>query len=64
MTSHDVMIILVMTFPMFIFTIYPGIWLSDYLEKHYAIEEPKKRFVMVSITFLGALILSSVLYYL
>ena len=63
MTLHDVMIILVMTFPMFIFTIYPGIWLSDYLEEHHEIKESQKRSVMVSITFLGALILSSLLYY-
>jgi len=63
MTAHDIMIILVMTFPMFIFTIYPGIWLSDYLEEHYSIKESQKRAVMIAITFLGALLLSSLLYY-
>jgi len=63
MTAHDIMIILVMTFPMFLFTIYPGIWLSDYLEQHHNIKESQKRFVMVSVTFLGALLLSSLLYY-
>ncbi len=31
-----------MTFPMFIFTIYLGIWLSDYLEKHNGIKEIQK----------------------
>lgn len=63
MTAHDILIILVMTFPMFIFTIYPGIWLSDYLEEHYRIKELQKRTVMVVITFLSALLLSSLLYY-
>ncbi len=63
MTMHDIMIILVMTFPMFIFTIYPGIWLGDYLEKHHNIKESQKRSVMIIITFLGALLLSSLLYY-
>ncbi len=63
MTAHDIMIILVMTFPMFIFTIYPGIWLSDYLQEHHSIKESQKRSVMIVITFLGALLLSSLLYY-
>jgi hypothetical protein len=63
MSSHDILIILVLTFPMFIFTIYPGIALSDYLDKNYNISEKQKRGVMVSITFLGALILSTLLYY-
>jgi len=63
MTVHDIMIILVMTFPMAIFTIYPGILLSNYLEKHYSIKESQKRSVMVVVTFLSALLLSSLLYY-
>jgi hypothetical protein len=64
MTSHDIMIILVLTFPMFLFSIYPGIVVSDFLEKKYGIEESKKRTVMVAVTFLFALTLSSLLYYL
>ena len=63
MTSHDILMILVFTFPMFLFTIYPGIVLSDYLDKKYIITEAQKRTVMVSITFLGALVLSSLLYF-
>ena len=63
MITHDIMIILVLTFPMFIFTIYPGILLSDYLEKKHSIKESQKRTVMVSVTFLGALVLSLLLYY-
>ena len=63
MTSHDIVIILVMTFPMFLFSIYPGIKGSEFLEKKYAIEESKKRAVMVGVTFLFALTLSLLLYY-
>ena len=61
---HDLVIVLVMTFPMFFFTIYPGIKLANYLDERYSIEESQKRFVMVSITFLFALLLSTLLYYL
>ncbi len=63
MNSHDILIILVLTFPMFIFTIYPGIAVSNYLDKNYTITEKQKRGVMIGVTFLGALILSVLLYY-
>ena len=60
---NDVVMILVMTFPMYLFSIYPGIKASEYLEKKYMIQESQKRVVMVSVTFLFALILASLLYY-
>ena len=63
MLLHDFIIILVMTFPMFLFSIYPGIKASEYLEKKYAIKESQKRVVMVSVTFLFALTLSTLLFY-
>ena len=63
MNSHDILIILVLTFPMFIFTIYPGIVLSNYLDENYNISQKQKRGVMIGVTFLGALILSLLLYY-
>ncbi len=63
MSSQDIVIILVMTFPMFLFSIYPGIVVSEFLEKKYGIEESKKRAVMVGVTFLFALTLSVLLYY-
>ena len=49
---------------MFIFTIFPGIKLANFLEERYAIEETQKRAVMLSITFIVALLLSTLLYYL
>jgi len=63
MNMHDIVIILVMTFPMFLFSIYPGIVVSNYLEKKYAISEEKKRAVMVGVTFAFAFTLSLLLYY-
>ncbi len=63
MNSHDILMILVFTFPMFLFTIYPGIVVSNYLADNYGITEDKKRIVMVSVTFLSALTLSSLLYF-
>lgn len=60
---NDIVIILVMTFPMFLFTVYPGIKLANFLEEKYQIEEYYKRVVMISVTFLGAFILSTLLYY-
>jgi hypothetical protein len=62
--AHDIVIILVLTFPMFLFSIYPGIVASNFLDEKYAIGENKKRIVMVGVTFLFALILSTLLYYL
>jgi len=62
MNSHDILMILVFTFPMFLFTIYPGIVVSNYFDKNYSIAEGRKRAVMVSVTFLSALILSTLLY--
>jgi hypothetical protein len=58
---NDIVMILVYTFPMFLFTIFPGIYVSDYLQKKYAIKESTKRGVMVSVTFLGAFILGALL---
>ncbi len=63
MLFHDAIIILVMTFPMFIFTIFIGIKFSNFLEKRYQISEFNKRAVMISSTFLSALLISTLLYY-
>ena len=60
---NDFVMILVYTFPMFLFTVYPGIWLSDYLADNYNIQESQKRFVMVSVTFFSALFLATLLHY-
>jgi len=58
MTTQDIVMILVYTFPMFLFSVFPGIKLGDYLEENYDIGEKKKRVVVVSVTFIGALILA------
>ena len=58
---NDIVMILVYTFPMFLFTIYPGIYISELLERKYKIQESTKRLVMVSFTFITALILATLL---
>ena len=63
MLFHDAIIILAMTFPMFIFTIFVGIKLANYTEEKYNISEFYKRAIMISSTFLFSLLLSTLLYY-
>ncbi len=53
--------ILVMTFPMILFTIAPGLYLADYLEKGEYIKEENKRYVMWFVTVVFALVLSAAL---
>ncbi len=64
MNVHDLLMVLVMSFPMFLFTVYPAIKLSEYLSRTYHISETQKRSVLVTVTFLSAFILSSLLYFL
>ncbi len=61
--TQDIVTILVMTLPMLLFSIYPGLKLSDYLEVKYNIDESTKRKVMVTTTIVFTLTLSSLLYY-
>ena len=59
----EIVTILVMTLPMILFGIYPGLKLADYLDEHYSIGEDKKRTVMIVTTIIFTLTLSSLLYY-
>ncbi len=61
---QDIVIILVMTLPMLLFSVYPGLKLGDYLEEKYNIVESTKRKVVIITTMLFTLTLSSLLYYL
>ncbi len=61
---QDIVIILVMTLPMLLFSVYPGLKLADYLEEKYSIDETTKRKVMVITTIIFTITLSSLLYYL
>lgn len=60
---NDLTILLVLTFPMFIFTIYPAVKLGDFLEEKYAISETRKRGTVAAATFLGAFVLALFLKY-
>ncbi|MBA1438224.1 MAG: hypothetical protein FAF05_04435 [Epsilonproteobacteria bacterium] len=64
MSFHDLVIVLVMMFPMLIFTVFAGIKLSEYLYKHHNITETQKRAVMMSVTFIFAFVLSLAVHYL
>ncbi len=63
MIANDIVIILVMTFPMYLFSIFPGIKASEYLGVKYGLSERRRRTILVGATFLFALSLSSLLYY-
>jgi len=61
MTTLDLVMILVYTFPMFLFTIIPGIKLGDYLEEKYGISETLKRKIMIGGTLVVSIALASFL---
>ena len=61
--NQEIITILVMTFPMLIFSIYPGIAVSDWIDKKYKITETQKRAILVSVTVVFTLTLSTLLYY-
>lgn len=59
----DIVIVLTMTLPMLLFSVYPGIKLGDYLQNKYKIGEGTKRKVVIITTIVFATTLSSLLYY-
>ena len=61
--AHDILMILVMGFPMLIFTVYPALRIGDYLEDKYNIEEEQKRMVVISTTIIVTIVFSSLVYY-
>jgi len=61
MTTLDFVMILVYTFPMFLFSIAPALKLGDYLEEKYGISEKSKRIIMVSGTLVVSLSLATFL---
>ncbi len=60
---HDFVLIMVMGFPMLIFTVFPALKLGDYLEERLGLDETKKRTVVVVTTIVVTLSLSSLFYY-
>lgn len=63
MTVQDLVIVGVMSVPMLMFSVFPGIWLGDYLERKHEIEEKNKRAVIVITTICFAFTLSSLLHF-
>jgi len=60
---QDVVIILVMSVPMLMFSVFPGIKLGDYLQEKYDLQEKQKRIVSVATTLIFAVTLSSLLHF-
>jgi len=60
----EIVTVLVMTLPMLLFGVYPGLKLADYLDANYSIGEDKKRVVIITTTIIFTLTLSTLLYYL
>ncbi|NPA66023.1 MAG: hypothetical protein GXO11_03985 [Epsilonproteobacteria bacterium] len=60
----DFVIIMVMGFPMLLFTVFPALKLGDYLEEKYNIDETNKRRVVIFTTIVVTFTLSSLLFYL
>lgn len=64
MTIQDLVIIGAMSVPMIMFSIFPGIWVSDYLEERYNFQEKHKRIALVATTMLFAFTTSTLLHFL
>jgi hypothetical protein len=64
MMTQDIVIILAMTLPMLLFSVYPGLKLGDYLEEKYSLSEDQKRKVVIITTIVFTVILSTLLHYL
>lgn len=58
---NDLLVILVLTFPMIIFTIFPGIMVANFLQEKFGISEKSKGIAMWLFTFLVAIGFSSFL---
>ncbi|MDQ1263685.1 MAG: hypothetical protein QG559_686 [Campylobacterota bacterium] len=60
---QDIILVFVMTVPMLLFSVFPGIKLGDYLEEKYNIDERTKRIVVIVSTILFTLTLSLFLHF-
>ncbi|HEY9204093.1 MAG TPA: hypothetical protein VIM82_07160 [Sulfurimonas sp.] len=60
---QDIVLILVMSVPMLMFSVYPGIRLGDYLQEKYELQEKQKIIISVATTLIFAVTLSSLLHF-
>ena len=63
MTSHDLMMILVMSIPLILFSVWPGFLLGDYLYAKGLVTEKQKRGVIIAVMILFALLGSSYVHF-
>ncbi|MDX9813849.1 MAG: hypothetical protein WC144_04255 [Sulfurimonas sp.] len=59
----DIVIVLVMSVPMLLFAVYPGLKAGDFLEKKYNLDEDKKKIVTIVVTVVFAISLSLFLHF-
>ena len=59
---RDIVIILAMTLPMLLFSVYPGLKLGDYMEAKYNLSESQKRKVVIVTTIVFTVLLSTLLH--
>lgn len=60
---QDIVLILVMSVPMLMFSVYPGIRLGDYLQEKYELQEKQKIVISIATTLIFAVTLSSLLHF-
>jgi len=60
---QDIVIILAMSVPMLLFSVYPGLKLGDYFENKFKLNESQKRKVVILTTIIFTITLSSLLHY-
>lgn len=63
MTSHDIMMILVMSIPLILFSVWPGFLLGDYLYKNGVVTETQKRAVIIIVMIIFALLGATYLHF-
>ncbi len=56
MTSHDLLMVLTLSVPLILFTVWPGIMLGNYLESKSLVSETQKRAVIIVVMIIFALI--------
>ena len=63
MTSHDIMMVLVMSIPLILVSVWPGFVLGDFLYAKGLVSEGQKRFVVIVVMILFALLGASFVHF-
>ena len=63
MTTHDIMMILVMSIPLILFSVWPGFLLGDFLYKKELVTEGQKRAVIIVVMIIFSLLGATYLHF-